>query len=111
MQGQSQETDHLNPMVALVQMGPLVGQDLLAGFLGHTGGDIDFRLDEAQDKGGFNPVGFPAPGDLHRVHHPQTQPDVRYQAVDADDRSYNDPDSHQDGGKTRRNRNADVLGL
>ena len=52
MQGKRQKTDHFDPVVALVQMGALVREDLGAGLLGHTGGDVNFRLDETQNKGG-----------------------------------------------------------
>ena len=63
-------TQHLDPMVALFQVGPLMGQNVPPVFPGHSGGNVDFRLDKAQNKGSLNSGAFPAPGDLH------SQPDL-----------------------------------
>ena len=98
VQGQCQEADHFDPVISLVQMGPLVGKDLLAGLPGHAGGNVDFRLDEPQNKGGFDPVGFPAAGDLHGIQHLAPQMDVRGHAVGADDYRNRNPNKRKYGG-------------
>ena len=73
VQSQGQEADHLDPVVPLVQVGPLVGKDVLAALAVHAHRDIDFRLDKAQNKGRLDLVAFPAAPD------PDSVPDLVFQ--------------------------------
>ena len=63
MERQGQETDHLDPVVALVQMGAFMLQDVLPGLPVHAHGDVDPGLDESQNKGSFDLVALPAAPD------------------------------------------------
>ena len=76
VQHQGQKADELDPVVPLVQMGPLVGQDLLPGVLADPGGDVNLRFQKAQYKGGVQPLAFPAAPDLPGVFHLTAQMDV-----------------------------------
>ena len=58
MQCQRKKGDDLHPVVALFQMGALVGKNLRAGGGAHAAGNVNLRLEEAQHKSGFNLVGF-----------------------------------------------------
>ena len=91
MQRQGQKTDELDPVVALVQMGALVGQDLLAGIILHPGGDIDLRLQKAQNEGSLDPVRLPSAGHLHRIHHLPAQMQIGNHAVNHDAHCQCDP--------------------
>ena len=82
VQGQGQEADHLDPVVPLVQVGPLVGQDVLAALAVHAHGDIDFGLDKAQNKGRLDLVAFPAAPDPDSVPDLVFQPQVGDQTID-----------------------------
>ena len=63
MQSQSKETDHFDPVVALVQMGSLMFQYVFPPFFAHAQGDLDPGLDKAENKGGIDAVTFPAAPD------------------------------------------------
>ena len=69
MDRQGDVANHLEPVIALLQMGPLMGQDELAVGGRHAHGDIDLGSDKAQNESGFNAVAFPAAGDLNRLPH------------------------------------------
>ena len=58
VQCQRKEGDDLHPVVALFQMGALVGKNLRAGGGAHAAGNVNLWLEEAQHKSGFNLVGF-----------------------------------------------------
>ena len=85
VEGQGQKANELDPVVPLVQVGPLVGQDLAALVLGHPGGDIDLRLQKAQNEGGLDFVRLPAAPDFHRVSHLGSEFQVGNQAVAQND--------------------------
>ena len=81
VEGQGQKATELDPVVPLIQVGPLVGQDLAALVLGHPGGDIDLRLQKAQNEGRLDFVRLPAAPDFHRVSHLGSEFQVGNQAV------------------------------
>ena len=87
VQRQGDKGDHLDPVVALLQVSALMGEDLLAGGLAHTAGNVDFRLDKAQHKGRLNFIRFIAAGHRHRVLDLLLQAQIGTQA-----------DQHNDGG-------------
>ena len=87
VEGQGQKANELDPVVPLIQVGPLVGQDLAALVLGHPGGDIDLRLQKAQNEGGLDFVRLPASPDFHRVSHLGSEFQIGNQAVAQNDQS------------------------
>ena len=111
VQGQGNETDHLNPVVALFQMGPLVGENLPFGILGHSGGYVNLRFDKAQHKGGFNLVRFPAPGYLYRVPHLALEPGIGNDADQANHRRHGSPEKQQPSSGVDGDGNGEPLGL
>ena len=91
MQHQGQKADELDPVVPLVQMGPLVGQNLLPGVLADPGGDVNLRFQKAQYKGGVQPLAFPAAPDLPGVFHLTAQMDVGAQTYQHQNRGNGRP--------------------
>ena len=111
MQCHGHKAHHFDPVVALVQMGALMGQDLLLGVPGHAGGYVDFRLHKAKYKGGFDFVRFPAPGYLHRVPHLALELDIGHGADDADDSGHSAPQEQQGKVGVDGNGNGEARGL
>ena len=84
VQCQRQKAHHLEPVVALVQMGAFVGENVTLFLGGHAHGDVDIRADEAQNKSGLDAVAFPAARDLDCLPNLQLQGQVGVQTVNAE---------------------------
>ena len=84
VQCQRQKAHHLEPVVALVQMGAFVGENVTLFLGSHAHGDVDIRADEAQNKSGLDAVAFPAAGDPDGLPNLQLQGQVGVQTVNAE---------------------------
>ena len=84
VQRQRQKAHHLEPVVALVQMGAFVGENVTLFLGGHAHGDVDIRADEAQNKSGLDAVAFPAAGNPDCLPNLQLQGQVGVQTVNAE---------------------------
>ena len=91
MQGKGQEADHLDPVIPLIQVGPLVVQDVTAGFRLHPHGYVDSGLDKSQNEGCFNSFGFPAAGDFYRIPHSAAQGKITVNTVAQENHRYSSP--------------------
>ena len=113
VQSQGQEADHLDPVIPLVQMGAFMLQNVLPGLFAHAHGDVDSRLDEAQDKGGIDPVAFPAAPDAHSLPHLLFQPHIGHHTVNTEAKCHSapDPGNHRCPPGIRKSRRHGNLGL
>ena len=91
VQAQGQKSDHLDPVVSLVQVGPLVIQDIAAGLGLHSHRYVDSGLDKSQNEGRFNSFGFPSPGDFHRIPYPASQGKITVNTVAQENHRYSSP--------------------
>ena len=92
---QGQETHHLEPVVPLFQVGPLVGQNVLPGLRRHALGDVDLRSCKPQDEGRVDVFGFPASGYFFRIPDPAAKACIAHGAVDGESRRHGQPSDGQ----------------
>ena len=95
--GQGQKADHFEPVVTLLQMGALVGQDVLPDCGRKPRRNVDLRADEAQNKGGIDPTALPAAGDLHCVPDLVPQAQVGINGVYAEKQRHAQPEIGERG--------------
>ena len=96
MQRQGQKGNHFDPVVAFVQVGPFVFQNVLLGLAVHAEGNIDPGPDKSQDEGGVDSVALPTAPDFYRVCHSALHFQVGNQAVNAETGGDDAPDPGQD---------------
>ena len=89
------ETDHLDPMISLVQMRMFMGKNLLPGLRGHACGNVDSGFDEAQDKSSFDSSRFPTARDLHGIKHLPAKMNIRADAIGTDSGCQCNPDNRE----------------
>ena len=92
VQRQGDVAQHFDPVIPLLQVGALMGQDVAPLLPGHPHGNIDFRLHEPQNEGGFDALALPAAGDFHRQADFPLQVYVADQTVNSKARRHSQPD-------------------
>ena len=111
MEHQGQKANELDPVVPLVQMGALVGQNLLPGVVADPGGDVDFRLQKPQHEGRFQPLALPAAPDLPGILHLAAQMGIGDEACTQQRNRHNAPQGHEVGLQCFRLGQANGWGL
>ena len=95
--GQGQKADHFEPVVALFQMGALVGQDVLPDCGRKPRRNVDLRADKAQNNGGIDLTALPAAGDLHGIPDLAPQAQVGINGVYAEKQCHAQPEIGERG--------------
>ena len=108
---QGQKANELDPVIPLVQVGALVGQNLLPGVVADPGGNVDFRLQKAQHKGRFQPLALPAAPDLPGILHLAAQMGIGDEACTQQRNRHNAPQRHEVGLQRFRLGQANGWGL
>ena len=91
MQSQCQETDHLDPVVTLVQMGTFMLENMLPGLTIHAHGNVDLGLNKTKDKSGVDLVTLPTTSDTNGFLNFRSQLHVGNQTVNTKADGYDDP--------------------